>query len=284
MEGNPRTGQINSRVLKLLAAEDGLGKGLRALRHRLIDNRFLRKCRLHEKLYYFSHPLPSALVGTFNPSGNSPEDLSIIQKIGDQDRGHNVLVSIQDPLLVQGLYAHALHMFEAKHGPWERFMPESNRVVSSRNSRILFFPRSQRSDFDNLFAGLGSESRLRMAVSHLNDSGICKRLFGMAEQGVKIEILAHDTQRRVPSWVEKQMLQNGVAFRRYVHPEGLPMHNKFMLIEAPKSKVVTVGSMNLSVRSLHANHELLLISEDANLYRTFEKRWLELLNQADSFG
>ena len=99
---NPRTGAVNSNVQKLLAAEDALGKDLRILSHQMIDNRFLRKCRLHEKLYYFSHPVPSALVGTFNPSGNMPEDPAVIRKIGDQDRGHNVLVEILEPVLDHG--------------------------------------------------------------------------------------------------------------------------------------------------------------------------------------
>lgn len=284
VEGNPRTGAINSRVLKLLAADDALGKGLRALRHRLIDNRFLRQCRLHEKLYYFSHPVPSALVGTFNPSGNFPEDPAIIREIGDQDRGHNVLLGIRDPQLVKGLHTHALRMFQMTHGPWERFLPESNRVITTEKAKILFFPRARKTDFNELFQGLGSGSRLRMAVSHLNDSRICKRLFALSRQGVQIEILAHDTERRVPSWVEKKMLQNGVIFNRYVHPEGFPMHNKFMLIETPAHKIVTVGSMNLSVRSLHANHELLVVIESPDLYRTFEKRWDELSEQTRSFG
>lgn len=284
MEGNPRTGAVNSNVQKLLAAEDALGKDLRILSHRMIDNLFLRKCRLHEKLYYFSHPVPSVLVGTFNPSGNMPEDPAVIRKIGDQDRGHNVLVEILEPVLTMGLHRHALRMFQMTHGPWERFMPESNRVITSGTTRILFFPRSQRKDFDGLFAGLGKGDSLRMAVSHLNDAGICKRLCNLARQGVQIEILAHDTQRRVPSWVEKRMLQNGITFNRYVHPEGLPMHNKFMLIDTPKRQIVTVGSMNLSVRSLHVNHELLVISESPNLYLTFRQRWDDLFLQAKSFG
>jgi phosphatidylserine/phosphatidylglycerophosphate/cardiolipin synthase-like enzyme len=285
MEGNPRTGVVNSRIRKLLEDETALGKkGLRALSHRLIDNRFLRVCRLHEKLYYFSHPVPCALVGTFNPSGNHPEDPVLIRKIGDQDRGHNVLVKVCEPALAQGLRAHALRIFQMKHGPWERFLPESNQVITSGSTRILFFPRSQRQDFDQLFAGLGAGSRLRMAVSHLNDRGICKRLFALSRQGVGIEILAHDTQRRVPSWVEKQMMANGIAFIRYVHPQGLPMHNKFMLIDSPQRQVLTFGSMNLSVRSLHANHELLVVAEDLDLYHAFRQRWEELLLQAKSFG
>jgi phosphatidylserine/phosphatidylglycerophosphate/cardiolipin synthase-like enzyme len=279
MEGNPRTGEINKRVRKLLEGQDALGKGLRALRHRLIDNRFLRGCRLHEKLYYFSHPIPSALVGTFNPSGNDPEDPAITRIIGDQDRGHNVLVDIRGPGLVQGLYAHANRMYHLTHGPWERFMPESNRAITSGTTRILFFPRSSRQDLVGLFDSLGADSTLRMAVSHLNDRGICSRLFGLAHQGVHVEILAHDTQRRVPSWVEKQMRENGITFIRYIHPEGLPMHNKFMLFETPERRILTFGSMNLSVRSLHANHELLVIDESPDLYRIFQRRWYEMLQE-----
>jgi len=279
IEGNPRTGTVNNRVRKLLEGDDALGKNLRFLTHRVIDNRFLRRCRLHEKLYYFSHPVPCALVGTFNPSGNLPEDPMIVSKIGDQDRGHNVLIEVMESILVQGLHAHARRMFEITHGPWERFLPLSNQVVTSGKTRILFFPRSRRQDFNALFEGVDAGSRLRMAVSHLNDSGICKRLFALAHKGAHIEILAHDTQRRVPLWVEKQMLQNGITFNRYLHPEGLPMHNKFMLIETSENQTVTFGSMNLSVRSLHVNHELLMISECQNLFHDFCRRWDEMLSE-----
>ena len=277
MEGNPRSGAVNRRVLALLRGAGALGKGVRALNHWLIDNRFLRSCRLHEKLYYFSHPVPCAMVGTFNPSGNLQEDQAVIHKIGDQDRGHNVLVDIRDPVLVKGLHAHAQNIFESHHGPWERFLPESNRVLASGKTRILFFPRTCRKAFDGLFEGLGGGSSLRMAVSHLNDAGVCKRLFSLARRGVHIEILAHDTERRVPAWVEKGMLRNGITFKRYIHPEGLPMHNKFMLIDTPERQVLTFGSMNLSVRSLHANHELLVVDENPDLYRVFRRRWDEML-------
>jgi phosphatidylserine/phosphatidylglycerophosphate/cardiolipin synthase-like enzyme len=283
LEGNPRTGAVNDRVRKRLEAKEGLGKGLRALNHRLVDNRHLRGCRLHEKLYYFSHPTPSALVGTFNPSGNPPEDPALIRKIGDQDRGHNFLVEIHEPVLAGELRAHALRMFRMMHGPWERFLPENNRVVTSGGTRLLFFPRTKRRDFDCLFEGLRAGSDLRMAVSHLNDPAICKRLFHLSAQGVRIEVLAHDTERRVPSWVEKQMRQNGIVFNRYVHPEGLPMHNKFMLINTPDRQLLTFGSMNLSVRSLHANHELLVITTDPGLFLAFEKRWGTLLQQAEAW-
>jgi phosphatidylserine/phosphatidylglycerophosphate/cardiolipin synthase-like enzyme len=284
VESRPRTESVNSRVRKILEGDEALGGGLRALSHRIIDNRFRKRCRLHEKLYYFSHPVPCALVGTFNPSGQQPEDPEVINEIGDQDRGHNVLVEVLDTTLVQGLHAHANSISRMIHGPWERFLPMNNRVITSGRTKVLFFPRSRWRDFDELFEGLDAGSHLRMAVSHLNDPGICKRLFTLASHGVHIEILAHDTQRRVPSWVEEQMLQNGIKFNRYVHPEGLPMHNKFMLIDSTDRQLVTVGSMNLSVRSIHANHELLMISEEPSLYQAMWQRWEEMLLETAFWG
>ena len=284
MEGAPRTGAINKRVIGLLKGADGLGSGLRCLKHHLPDNRFFRRCRLHEKLYYFSHPAPGALVGTFNPSGNIPEDPAVLRKIGDQDRGHNMLVEIREPTLVAGLYSHAEHLFAGQHGPWERFLPRNNLVLASGSTRVLFFPRSEWSAFDALFDELEPGSHLRMAVSHLNDRGICKRLFSLARQRVKIEIIAHDTKRRVPSWVEQQMLENDIIFIRYVHPEGLPMHNKFMLFETAGKRTSAFGSMNLSVRSLRANHEVLVVSEDLYLFQAMETRWDSMSQEINEWG
>jgi phosphatidylserine/phosphatidylglycerophosphate/cardiolipin synthase-like enzyme len=80
------------------------------------------------------------------------------------------------------------------------------------------------------------------------------------------------------------MLDNGIGFNRYVHPDGLPMHNKFMLFKSPQRRIVTFGSMNLSVRSLHANHELLVIDETPELYQVFERRWVEMLMEARICG
>jgi phosphatidylserine/phosphatidylglycerophosphate/cardiolipin synthase-like enzyme len=142
----------------------------------------------------------------------------------------------------------------------------------------------RRKIFDQLFEGLGVGGNLRIAVSHLNDPDICKRLFSLAAQGVHIEVLAHDTERRVPSWVEEQMLKNGIIFNRYVHPENLPMHNKFILIDTPERQIIAFGSMNLSVRSLHVNHELLVISEDTFLYQEMEQRWQAMLQELTSWG
>jgi phosphatidylserine/phosphatidylglycerophosphate/cardiolipin synthase-like enzyme len=222
------------------------------------------------------------LVGTFNPSGNRPEDPDVIRIIGDQDRGHNLLYNISDPVLVDGLYGHAEHIINTFHGPWERYLPRNNKVVTSGKTRILFFPRSKWTDFNALFTGLESGNTLRIAVSHLNDSGICKLLFALAGRGVHIEIIAHDTLRRVPQWVEEQMLRHEIVFHRYGHPEDLPMHNKFMLIDAQDRHTVAFGSMNLSVRSLRANHELLVVCEEQQLYQAFHSRWDDMRREIET--
>jgi hypothetical protein len=283
MEDAPRTVDVNNQARLLLEGDEALGKGLRCIKHRFFDNLYLKRGRLHEKLYYFSHPVPSTLVGSFNPMGNIQKDSAIISDIGGKgnDSGHNVLVDIRESVLVEGLYAHAMQLFEGRHGPWESFLPQSNKVLESGKTRIIFFPRSRWGVFNAMFDDLCSGSRLRMAVSHLNDPGICERLFALARQGVLIEILANHTQRRVPAWVEQQMMENDIPFNRYVHAEGLPMHNKFMLFETAEKRTVAFGSMNLSVRALHANHELLVIDQSPELYDLFFQRWQEMLQEAN---
>jgi phosphatidylserine/phosphatidylglycerophosphate/cardiolipin synthase-like enzyme len=71
-------------------------------------------------------------------------------------------------------------------------------------------------------------------------------------------------------------------FRRYRHREGLPMHNKFILVEAPQYREIIFGSMNLSGRSLHANHELLVVSGSSLLYDAFQERWEQMIQETEA--
>ena len=119
-----------------------------------------------------------------------------------------------------------------------------------------------------------------MAVSHLNDRQIVKALLHLSRKGVKIEIITHDTERRVPSWIDT-MLDGHMDFRRYRHPQGLPMHNKFILIDSGESREIIFGSMNLTQASLHTNHELLVVSGDHFLYDSFRNRWEQMLEETE---
>lgn len=278
LEAAPRTGSANHGLLQVLRESDRLGRDIRGVSHRWPDNLRRKKPRLHIKLYYFSHPAPHVLVGTFNPSGNRPEDPSIIEEIGDQDRGHNVLVEMTDPTLVAALRRHVRLLHAGGHGPWERFLIRNNRVIESGDTRMYFFPRLARNVIARLFSTLGAGTVLRIAVSHLNERNMVHALVRLAERRIRIEIITHDTQRRVPPWVEEQ-LGGVLTFCRYRHPEGLPMHNKFILIDAPQGRQVLFGSMNLSKHSLHANHELLVVSRNPSLYAAFAERWAQMMRE-----
>jgi phosphatidylserine/phosphatidylglycerophosphate/cardiolipin synthase-like enzyme len=122
-----------------------------------------------------------------------------------------------------------------------------------------------------------------MAISHLNDAEMGKTLLTLKKRGIQIEILAHDTERRVPRWVEN-LLDEHLVFRRYRHPQGFPMHNKFILIDTHRSREVIFGSMNFSKSSLHANHELLVVSSSPFLYDAFETRWTQMLDETEAMS
>jgi phosphatidylserine/phosphatidylglycerophosphate/cardiolipin synthase-like enzyme len=122
-----------------------------------------------------------------------------------------------------------------------------------------------------------------MAISHLNDSEMGKTLLTLKKRGMGIEILAHDTERRVPQWVEN-LLDAQLFFRRYRHPQGFPMHNKFILIDTHATREVIFGSMNLSKSSLHANHELLVVSSSPFLYDAFDARWKQMLDETEAMS
>ena len=278
LEANPRTVRANLPVVSMLQRAENLAGDVRSVRHLRPDNLLWKKPRLHTKLYYFSHPEPHVLVGTFNPSGNSPEDPHVIEEIGDQDRGHNCLVEITDKRLVLPIRNHARLLHARPHGPWERLLPRNNRVTAAGDSRIYLFPRLQRNVLGRKLHTLPKGSILHIATSHLNDEGMTKTLRSLAEKGVEIHILAHDTERRVPQRIENH-LAGPLDFRRYCHPMGLPMHNKFILIDAQGRREVVLGSMNLSERSLFANHELLMISASPFLYDAFRDRWEQMLHE-----
>jgi len=133
VEKCPRNRRANDRVIGLLAdSERGIGGGLVAVGH-------LLPLHLHTKLYAFSHPHPRALVGSFNPSGNDPEDAEIIADIGDQDRGHNLLVELTDPELVAALVASVAEL-HSSNGSFRWRSGGAETRIRSGNMEAWFFP------------------------------------------------------------------------------------------------------------------------------------------------
>ncbi|WP_205412278.1 phospholipase D-like domain-containing protein [Sphingomonas crusticola] len=264
VEGAPRVRSANRAVIeKLSDTEYGIGEGLRVVKRGLFRH-------LHEKLYCFSHPQPAALVGSFNPSGNQPEDPRIVREIGDQDRGHNFLAEVTGAA-VAPLIEHARALHSHTQSLFDHFPPRSNPIVTHK-LRAYVFPRLN-SPLDSLLRRLQSGSRLRIAASHLRDGGVAATLVMLAAAGVHVELLTEATERRVPPRIEQQLVASGVAFMRYRHPDELPMHNKFVLAESPEGRWSAFGSFNLTRTSRWLNSELLMVSEDDHVFDAFAGRW-----------
>ena len=268
VDGDPRHAHANDRVIALLAGEEGIGDGLHVARYWLPGH-------LHTKLYCFSHPDPCALVGSFNPSGNEPEDARIIADIGDQDRGHNLLVEIGEPALVEALRRHA----EGIHKGANRFVSLFLRPGQMKKAgayKAYFFPRTGRNPVERRLARLGAGAKVRVAASHFGDHRVARQLAALVQRGGEVDVLTHHTLRRSPSELVKYLRSCGVRTYRYEHPEELPMHAKFLIARQGERFWSAFGSYNLNTTSRWANEELLVFSDDERLWRALSKRWDEI--------
>lgn len=276
LESQPRTAHANKAVIAMLSGPKGLSTGFRALSLREVPTPpgIMWKPHLHEKLYCFSHPRPVAFIGSFNPSGDDPEeDPAIIGEIGDQDRGHNALVELGDPRLVKSLVEHARWINRTKRLSFHRFSAAANRVVKGKDTELHFWPRARSHPVAEFLSRLGEGTRIRIAASHINGASIIKAIIRLAQGGADVEILAEPTWRRVPLRAEQNLSQAGIAFRRVTHPEHLPMHNKFVLAEKGGQRRVIFGSFNWTIRSYWLNYEIGAISANNQLYDAFAERW-----------
>jgi hypothetical protein len=265
VEGSPRQRHANDAVIEML--REGIGDGLCVVRQPLFMH-------LHEKLYAFSHPRPAVLVGTFNPSGNPPDDPEIVRRIGDQDRGHNMLVELTGRD-AEALFDHARRFHARPHGLADHLAAESEAPIAGEAADAWFFPRRD-CPLDARLDALGEGSRLRIAMSHLRDGHVARKLEALSRRGVRVELIAEATRRRVPGWIELDLKEAGAHFRRYEHPDGLPMHNKFLLAEGPQGRWAAFGSYNLTRSSRWLNHEILLFTADPGLCGAFARRWEEM--------
>jgi phosphatidylserine/phosphatidylglycerophosphate/cardiolipin synthase-like enzyme len=281
LDGHPRTPHANDAVIKMLEA--GLGDGLRVVRGRL-DGTPLGKIsrpRLHEKLYCFSHPSPVAFVGSFNPSGDSPEvEPEVIEVIGDHDRAHNLLVELRDPNLAHDLIEHARGLHTARHGCSDRFAASANRCLRRGGYSVYFWPRARRHPIMELLLDLQRGSRVRIAASHISGASSLSGFCALAARGVEIEMLTESTYRRVPLEVEQRLTHAGILVRRLVADEWIPMHDKFALVESSNQKSTIFGSFNWSEPSYRFNREIGVATEDPLLFQAFAKRWGQLAAEA----
>ena len=276
LEGKPRVPHANDDVIAVLSRAGGLGDALRIVSITGIPSPPGKawKPQLHEKLYCFSHPEPIAFIGSFNPSGNMPEeDPEIIREIGDQDRGHNAVIGLTDPGLVEALVKHARQLHRSPPGLFYRFSKDANRAICGIDTTIYFWPRIQPHPVIKFLSQINSGARVRVAASHIRAREAVDVMVGLARRGAALEILAESTLRRVTPRVEQRLASAGVSFRRVRNPEHLPMHLKFVLVEDNDKAWSIFGSFNWTKPSFRLNHEIAAISSDTVLFQAFARRW-----------
>lgn len=269
LEGWPRAHHANERVRAILAP--ALGADLRVSRSRLDRFGWAKRWRprVHEKLYCFSHPEPVALVGSFNPSGDVPEeDPAVVAAVGDQDRGHNVLVELREAVLARALMDHARRIHGALHAKPERWLRRQNETLAGSHCRITFRPRAAPDPVLALVAAAGRGARLRLAASHLSGGIAPALLAAAASRGAEVEVIAEATARRVPAAVEASLVAAGVRVHR-LRETGVPMHLKFLLLEGAGPVRVAFGSFNWTDNSLRHNREIIAVSEEVELVAAF---------------
>ena len=270
IESRPRRRSANSAVIRLL--REGLGESLRLHRARLVN------ARLHAKIYAFSGPEPECLIGSFNPSGDTPEDADVVAEIGDQDRGHNLLVSFRHPADAAALHEHARRIWSSRG--LSRFSPRQNRMLRLRTADVYFYPRLRIGIVEREFARLRAGDRVRAAVSHLHKGMFTRGLIEAVGRGVHVELVVHDTMRRVPKKVVADLSAGGVAIQRYCHPEELPMHGKFVLVERDGHRSAWMGSLNYNFNSQVLNQEILVNTAEPGLVAALENRYQLIARQA----
>lgn len=279
LEGRPRIPYANDAAIALLKGEKGIGDALRVITIPGLPSPSDKswKPQLHEKLYCFSHPEPVAFIGSFNPSGNDPEDdPGIILEIGDQNRGYNALVGLKDPMLVEKLIEHARRLHQSPPGLFYRSTTNADRDVHSTDTDIYFWPRIDKHPVVQFLHNVGDSARIRIAASHIRAENAANVMIKLAQRGINLEILAEATTRRVTPKVEQRLLDAGIRFRRIRHTESLPMHLKFVLIEENDCAWSVFGSFNWTKPSFWLNHEIAVISRNPVIFQAFARCWDKL--------
>jgi phosphatidylserine/phosphatidylglycerophosphate/cardiolipin synthase-like enzyme len=118
---------------------------------------------------------------------------------------------------------------------------------------------------------LGPGARLWGAVSHLK-GGMVAHLADAARRGVRVALVVHDTQRRVPQAAVDRLAAAGVSIHRY-RVAGLPMHAKFFVAAQDGRSESWFGSLNYNRNSRWLNDEVLVRSGDPALATALVSRF-----------
>ncbi|MHB9879597.1 phospholipase D-like domain-containing protein [Pacificimonas sp. ICDLI1SI03] len=269
MERRPRLERANSAVIAMLAASPAV---------ELVARRWWPG-RLHAKIYAFSHP-DRAWVGSFNPSGDTPEDAQVVNIIGNQDRGDNILMEIVNLSIVEGL-RRVVTAFGTVSPLLARLDPRLPAALAVPGLQISLYPRWQTTVIENRLACLRAGDRVIGAISHLKDGPLTSSLRRAAKSGAEVQLVTHATERRVPEAVVAGLISAGVRIHRGGSAAAAPMHAKMLLVTENGRTVAWTGSYNYNPRSQYLNAEILISSDDEALVAAIRERLGQIMARSE---
>ncbi|MDW3094311.1 MAG: phospholipase D-like domain-containing protein [Gammaproteobacteria bacterium] len=235
---------------------------------------------LHSKLYYFSHPAPRVLLGSYNPTAgvvHLSEDS--INKIGDHSISHNVLVTVNDQETVKYLKNYISNIQNFWRRMFARVSSTHNISYRSKNWTIDFLPRLHTHPINILLSRKDNNAIVKCAISHLKGPGILRPIKIAMRAGKKIELILESSQRRVPNKQLAFLEKHKIKYYQPKLENNCLMHNKFILYKSDQEHCVMFGSFNWSSRSFMLNHEVVACCYDKKIIDAFETRWDQLTNK-----
>ena len=231
---------------------------------------------MHSKMYYFSHPGPHVLIGSYNPTTDSNQiKPDLIEKIGDHTISHNTLIQIDSTSVINLL----LRYFKTikKNTLNNRFSHLHNNIHCNDNWSIHFLPRWKKHPVITLLKQQDDNAEVKCAISHLKGPGILNPLIHARKKGKHIKLLLDSTARRVSQKQLKSLDKYNILYHQIPMQDQALMHNKFIIYKSEKSNCVMFGSFNWSRRSWWLNHEIIACSYDKNIIAAFEQRWNQMI-------
>ena len=141
------------------------------------------------------------------------------------------------------------------------------------DTRLYAYPRIRTLIVEPIVAGLGKGDSIRAAISHLKKGPLTKGIARASRNGASIDLLVHDTERRVSPKAFEFLSESGVDIRRIVDPDDLPMHAKFILVTKNGRTTAWLGSYNFNDRSRLENAELLISTTNADIVAQLSARF-----------
>lgn len=162
-----------------------------------------------------------------------------------------------------------------------RFSDRANRAICDNDIAIHFLPSICSHPVVRFLRLVEKNARVRVAASHIRMQQAADVMIELARRGVKVEIIANHTHRRVPPAIERRLTAAGIQIDRIGAANNLPMHLKFLLVEDQGRFWSIFGSFNWTKPSFWLNHEIIAISTDLKIFQAFSEQW-ELLEAARS--